>query len=166
MNIPSKAIVILVFAVALVSTLLLASSAEASATLCCFNNWRFSGTCIAQIGQDQRCGDVLGILNNPMSTTTTYCGGTQVRGGWTTVNCGGGGSSEGSQSTGGGTITQPEYVKPVEPSYTGTAAQPQYVTPEKTSPSGGAVQPVQPSFVAPVQPTTAPEAQGPSVLSL
>ena len=166
MKIPSKTIVTSIFAVALVSAVLLASGAQANTNLCCFNNWRYSGTCIAQIGPDQKCGDVLGVLNNPMSVATTYCGGTQVRGGWSTVNCGGGGTSGGSSSTGGGTFNQSEYVKPVEPSYTERVQEPRTVMPEQTTPSGGAVQSVQPSFVAPVQPTTAADAKGPSVLSL
>jgi len=163
---PDKVIVTSIFAVALVSALMLASSAQANTNLCCFNNWRYSGTCVAEIGPEQKCGDVLGVLNNPMSTATTYCGGTQVRGGWSTVNCGGGGTSGGSSSTGGGTFNQPEYVESVKPSHTGGAEQPRTVTPEETAPTQGRVQSVQPSFVAPVQPTTAPEAKGPSVLSL
>ncbi len=158
-----KAIVTSVFAATSISTLLLASMAQAETQLCCFNNWRFSGTCIAQIGPDQRCGDVLGVLNNPMSATTTYCGGTQVRGGWTTVQCGSGGVSGGS---GGGTLSQPESVAPVDPSYTGRAGKPQTVTPEQTTAPQEQLSAAQPTFVAPVSPTTAPEAKGPSVLTL
>lgn len=159
----SKSIVI---TVAVILAVFLTSSAWAQTTLCCFNNWRYSGTCIVQIAPDQQCGDVLGVLNNPMSTTTTYCGSTQIRGGWTAINCGGGGGTGSSSSSGGGTITQPEYTTPVEPSYTGTAQQPKSVTPEETTSMQDPAQAVQPTFVQPVQPTTAPEAKGPSVITL
>ena len=70
------------FALALVSALMLASAADAETKMCCFNNWRFAGTCIVQVGGNQVCGDVLGVLNNPMSAATTYCGGTRLRGRW------------------------------------------------------------------------------------
>jgi hypothetical protein len=161
-----KAIVTLVFALAMVAVGLFASTAQAQTTLCCFNNWRYSGTCIVQVAPDQKCGDVLGVLNNPMSATTTYCGGTQVRGGWSTVNCGGGGGSGGTSGSSGGTITQPNYVRPVEPSYATGSGQPQTVKPEETSSKQDRVHTTQPSFVQPVKPTLAPTATGPSVLSL
>ena len=110
----SRAHVFVVFALPLASAVLAASSAHAETRLCCFNNWRYSGTCVVQVSGNQVCGDVLGVLNNPMSATTTYCGGTQLRGGWAAVECGTGGTSGAS----GGTLSQPDYVAPTQPSYT------------------------------------------------
>jgi hypothetical protein len=60
---------------------------------CCFNNFRFAGTCEVRIGQNERCADVLGVLNNFQSVGNTYCGGTTVRGGWTMVDCAPGSAS-------------------------------------------------------------------------
>jgi hypothetical protein len=56
-------------------------------TKCCFNNPRHSGTCVVEPGKDESCGSILAFLNNPMSQGKTYCGNTQVRGGWKSVSC-------------------------------------------------------------------------------
>ena len=60
---------------------------------CCFNNFRFAGTCSARVGQNESCNIVLSYLNNFNSVGQAYCGNTTVRGGWTTVDCAAGSSS-------------------------------------------------------------------------
>ncbi len=138
---------------------LLAAEARAvDATLCCFSNWRFAGTCIEQVPAGQSCSAVLGTLNNPMSAGTTYCGGTTIRGGWAAVACGGGASS-------GGTAT-PDLVAPVKPSYPPLSQPPQVVSPEATTGGSPRVRSQRPTFVTPVDPAKAPEAAGPSLISL
>ena len=54
---------------------------------CCFENPRFTGTCVVTPGEDESCSSVLGYLNNPNSVGRTYCKNTKVRGGWTQVSC-------------------------------------------------------------------------------
>ncbi len=152
----------LAFGVVLASSVLSASGAQAETKLCCFNNWRYSGTCVAQIGENQVCGDVLGVLNNPMSAATSYCGGTQLRGGWAAVECGSGGAS----GTSGGTLSQPDYVTPTKPSYAAPSSKPGAISPDQTSQPRTGVESRAPSFVTPVDPQTAPAATGPSVITL
>ncbi len=64
-----------------------------SSKQCCFNNFRFAGSCAAQVGQNESCNTVLSYLNNFNSVGLAYCGNTTVRGGWTTVDCAAGSSS-------------------------------------------------------------------------
>ncbi len=160
MHTSNNADVFPIFAIALVSVVSLASSAHAQTKMCCFNNWRYSGTCIVQIGTNQVCGDVLGALNNPMSAATSYCGGTQLRGGWAERACGG------TSDTSPGTPSQPEYVTPTQPSYTAPTSKPRSVAPDQTSRPRTGVESRSPSFVTPVDPQTAPAATGPSVITL
>jgi hypothetical protein len=54
---------------------------------CCFENPRFSGTCEVTPGEGESCGTILGYLNNPNSMGKDYCGNTNIRGGWSQVNC-------------------------------------------------------------------------------
>jgi hypothetical protein len=148
------------FALALASAVLAAASAQAQTKMCCFNNWRYSGTCIVQIGTDQVCGDVLGVLNNPMSAATSYCGGPQLRGGWAVGGCGG------TSDTSSGALSQPQYATPTQPSYTAPTSKPRSVAPDQTSRPRTGVESRSPSFVTPVDPQTAPAATGPSVITL
>jgi hypothetical protein len=37
--------------------------------------------------QDETCAQILDYLNNPMSQGKSYCGGTNIRGGWQSVAC-------------------------------------------------------------------------------
>jgi hypothetical protein len=60
---------------------------------CCFENPRYSGTCEVTPGEGESCGSILGYLNNPNSIGKDYCGNTNIRGGWTQVNCEGSASS-------------------------------------------------------------------------
>ncbi len=54
---------------------------------CCFTNSAFSGVCRVTPGQDETCKSILDYLNTPNSAGKTYCGGTQIRGGWEEVSC-------------------------------------------------------------------------------
>jgi len=144
-----------------------ASTADAQGTrMCCFNNWRYAGTCIVQIAKDQQCGDVLSALNNPMDVST-YCagggGGSNVRGGWAMLDCGGGG-----QTDTGGTDrarTPQRLDTPPEPSEHPATRPPETITPGQTSPIRGGVQAARPTFIQPVQPSTL-QSDGPTVITL
>jgi hypothetical protein len=157
-----NALASVISAVALVSALMLASGVHAETKMCCFNNWRFAGTCVVQIAGNQVCGDVLGVLNNPMSAATTYCGGTRLRGGWATVECGSGGVS----GTSTGTLSQPDYVTPTQPSYTAPSSKTGSVSPDQTAQPRTGLESTTPTFVTPVDPQTAPATTGPSVITL
>jgi len=54
---------------------------------CCFTNPRYSGVCKVVPGEGESCGSILSYLNNPNSTGKAYCGGTPVRGGWSSASC-------------------------------------------------------------------------------
>lgn len=54
---------------------------------CCFKNPRFSGICQVVPGPDESCGDILAYLNTPNTVGKSYCGKTEIRGGWTQVPC-------------------------------------------------------------------------------
>ncbi|HXV63996.1 MAG TPA: hypothetical protein VEK15_25075 [Vicinamibacteria bacterium] len=60
---------------------------EPSKEPCCFQNPRYPGTCKVQPAEDETCASILAYLNNPMAQGKTYCGGTDVRQGWTEVPC-------------------------------------------------------------------------------
>lgn len=104
---------------------------------CCVNNFRFAGTCEVTIGSGESCADVMSYLNNLQSVGKAYCGGTTVRGGWTTVRCQEAGSTVG--VTSGGAVAAPP------------AQAPRAVRPAQTSPVGTAGQ----TFVTPVDASTA-----------
>jgi hypothetical protein len=70
--------------------LALASGAGQSAEAprrCCFANERYAGVCEVVPEQDATCADILAYLNNPNATGKTYCGTTDIRGGWVQVCC-------------------------------------------------------------------------------
>jgi len=54
---------------------------------CCFNNFRYSGTCQVTPRQGQLCRNILNYLNNLSSSGEPYCRSTTIRGGWTEVDC-------------------------------------------------------------------------------
>ena len=60
---------------------------------CCFANPRHAGICEVAPGPDESCGGILAYLNNPNSKGKTYCGNTDIRGGWSEVSCAGGETS-------------------------------------------------------------------------
>jgi len=54
---------------------------------CCFTNERFAGVCEVMPEPGATCADVLAYLNNPNAAGKTYCGSTEIRGGWIEVEC-------------------------------------------------------------------------------
>jgi hypothetical protein len=142
-----------------------ATAGKGGTTLCCFANWRYSGTCVVQVEAGQSCGDLLGDLNNPMSASSACGGGGRsgaVRGGWTPVDCGGGGSSSG---TSAGTISQTNVV-PVEPSPMPDADDTTLMAPDDAAVPFEPIGSTSPTFVAPVSPTTTAPVSGPSLIIL
>jgi hypothetical protein len=161
---------IVLFAAGVLVAALLAPAPVADAQgskMCCFNNWRFSGTCVVQIAWDQQCGDVLSVLNNPMAAATSYCGGTTLRGGWTSLECGGGGSSTSTVPRDTSRSRPPETLHdPPTPSTVPDARSPNIVVPEETYQGQRGVQSHAPTFITPVDPKTMTTSDGPSVITL
>lgn len=54
---------------------------------CCFTNHRYTGVCAVEPGENETCGSILAYLNNPQSQGKSYCGNTNIRGGWKQVAC-------------------------------------------------------------------------------
>jgi hypothetical protein len=69
---------------ALVALAFTSSSAEKK---CCFSHPSYSGTCEVVPAEGETCESVLQYLNTPLSQGKTYCGGTELRGGWKLVSC-------------------------------------------------------------------------------
>jgi hypothetical protein len=65
----------------------LATSSDTSKAPCCFQNPAYSGTCKVEPADEETCASILAYLNNPMAQGKSYCGGTEVRQGWTEVSC-------------------------------------------------------------------------------
>jgi hypothetical protein len=132
--------------------------ADAETKLCCFNNWRFAGSCVEQIEMNESCGDILGVLNNPMSAAHRFCGGSTIRGGWAGVDCG--------SRANAGTAQQPSELEPVQPSSPAPARSPRTYTPSQSASTPPAVGAQGPTFITPVDPATTAEARGPSIITL
>jgi len=62
------------------------SDSEA-ATECCFENSRYAGVCVVQPAEEETCANILDYLNNPSSSGRSYCGFTEIRGGWKEIAC-------------------------------------------------------------------------------
>ena len=54
---------------------------------CCFTHPSYSGSCEVILAEGETCGSVLQYLNAPNSQGKTYCGGTELRGGWALASC-------------------------------------------------------------------------------
>jgi len=54
---------------------------------CCYTNPRYSGVCSVAPGEGESCASILDYLNNPNSQGKSYCGNTNIRGGWATKKC-------------------------------------------------------------------------------
>jgi hypothetical protein len=54
---------------------------------CCFKNSAYSGVCEVTPGEGESCASILGYLNTPNSVGKSYCGGTEIRGGWESASC-------------------------------------------------------------------------------
>ena len=72
---------------ALLTGMALLMGARSAPKPCCFTNPRYSGVCAVEPGEGETCQSVLDYLNNPQSHGKTYCGSTNVRGGWKQVTC-------------------------------------------------------------------------------
>lgn len=81
------ALVLIVLVGALVFVQAGTSSASDEKKPCCFANDQYSGICKVFPSEDETCGDILAYLNNPMASGKSYCGNTQIRGGWHQVEC-------------------------------------------------------------------------------
>ena len=62
------------------------SDSEAPAE-CCFENSRYAGKCVVQPAEEETCASILDYLNNPSSSGKSYCGFTEIRGGWREIAC-------------------------------------------------------------------------------
>lgn len=76
-----------VAAVAAGAAVLLAQTAGAAKPPCCFANPQYAGVCAVEPGEGETCKSILDYLNNPQSQGKSYCGSTNVRGGWKQVEC-------------------------------------------------------------------------------
>jgi len=54
---------------------------------CCFENTGYAGVCVAQPAEGETCASILDYLNNPSSSGKSYCGFTEIRGGWKQISC-------------------------------------------------------------------------------
>jgi hypothetical protein len=67
--------------------LLLAQTAGAARQPCCFTNPQYTGVCVVEPGEGETCASILEYLNNPRSQGKSYCGNTNIRGGWKQAEC-------------------------------------------------------------------------------
>ena len=95
--------------VAVLAALLPAVAVAAEAEPCCFTNQRFTGMCNVVPQEDETCATILNYLNTPNSTGKGYCGGTDIRGGWTHVQC------DAKPTRAGAAPAAPACARPVEP---------------------------------------------------
>jgi hypothetical protein len=76
---------------------------------CCLTNERFAGVCEVVPEPSATCADILAYLNNPNAAGKTYCGSTEIRGGWVQVRCADDAPpSSGRASTGSGAVAAPD----------------------------------------------------------
>lgn len=68
-------------------SILASSEPDVDETKCCFTHPSYRGTCEVSPGEEESCQDVLEYLNTPNSQGKTYCGGTNLRGGWELATC-------------------------------------------------------------------------------
>lgn len=54
---------------------------------CCFENTGYAGVCVVQPAEAETCASILDYLNNPSSSGKSYCGFTEIRGGWKEISC-------------------------------------------------------------------------------
>ncbi|HVN76283.1 MAG TPA: hypothetical protein VMT19_08210 [Thermoanaerobaculaceae bacterium] len=115
MNDRLAAVTWLAACVALVVAAGVARPAEAPKP-CCFSNERFAGVCQVVPENDETCEDILTYLNTPNSTGRTYCGATDIRGGWARVKCGGATPTPSGASGGNPEAAAPRGTVPARPS--------------------------------------------------
>lgn len=54
---------------------------------CCFTNPAYTGVCQVMPQEGETCKSILDYLNAPNSVGKSYCGETNVRGGWQQTSC-------------------------------------------------------------------------------
>jgi len=59
----------------------------AAAPECCFTNPEYAGGCIVSPSAEETCSSILHYLNDPASSGKSYCGFTEIRGGWQEARC-------------------------------------------------------------------------------
>ncbi|HSN56777.1 MAG TPA: hypothetical protein VLT32_19055 [Candidatus Sulfomarinibacteraceae bacterium] len=90
---PTTAVVAIAAAAVLAATIPASTAAQTAVQSpvpkdpCCFNNFRYAGSCQVMPRQGQLCEDILGYLNSIDSAGETSCRSTRLRGGWTLVDC-------------------------------------------------------------------------------
>ena len=62
-------------------------SVSGASTECCFKNSGYAGVCVVQPAEGETCASILDYLNNPSSSGKSYCGFTEIRGGWEETSC-------------------------------------------------------------------------------
>ena len=67
--------------------LFVARAADPVRPPCCFTNPQYTGVCSVDPGEGETCASILAYLNNPQSQGKSYCGNTNVRGGWKQQKC-------------------------------------------------------------------------------
>jgi hypothetical protein len=63
------------------------AQAVAEGQACCFTNPQYTGKCVVQPGAGETCASILAYLNNPQAQGKSYCGNTDIRGGWALADC-------------------------------------------------------------------------------
>jgi hypothetical protein len=63
------------------------AAGDAAKAPCCFTNPQYTGVCSVTPGEGETCRTILDYLNNPQSQGKSYCGNTNVRGGWQRAAC-------------------------------------------------------------------------------
>ena len=72
---------------AFTTVLIAAGVSTGEESQCCFTNPGYSGVCAVTPAKDETCKSILDYLNNPTSGGKSYCGGTDIRGGWQQTSC-------------------------------------------------------------------------------
>lgn len=67
-----------------------AGTAPSVEAKCCFTNAAYTGVCQVTPQEGESCKSILDYLNTPNSVGKTYCGETNIRGGWQQTSCGSG----------------------------------------------------------------------------
>lgn len=82
-----RALLVLIVTGAALATATRSTTQEKEKPKCCFSNPSYSGVCQVSPAKGETCDSILAYLNQPGATGKTYCGNTDVRGGWQHVSC-------------------------------------------------------------------------------
>jgi hypothetical protein len=83
----ARAGLVLIVTAAAVATATLSTTQEKEKPKCCFTNPAYTGVCEVTPAKGETCDGILAYLNHPGATGKSYCGNTDVRGGWQQVTC-------------------------------------------------------------------------------